>query len=182
MIKKLLVITTLLISGLYSANAQKGKKTDVVVNPNVPASRALPDLTFDLIPVIVTDGEGVEKIPGTKRDVKMSINFIVKNIGMVNAKPSMVYAEYSYKGTQRVGNEIRETMIHRQSEQVPIPAVAMGKDELVKQVFIFRNTPENAYGKEIKLRLVIVPTGVGSQNELSKTNNSSVEITMNMIP
>ncbi|RZL46484.1 MAG: hypothetical protein EOP00_14850 [Pedobacter sp.] len=182
MMKKILMITTLLISGLYSANAQKGKKTDVVVNPNVPAARALPDLTFDLVPVIVTGGSGVEKVPGTKRDIKMGINFIVKNIGMVNAKPSMVYAEYSFMGTQRVGNEIRETMIHRQSEQVTIPAVAMGKDELVKQVFIFRNTPENAYGKEIKLRLVIVATGVGSQNELSKANNSSAEITMNMIP
>ena len=180
--KKILIITALLIYGSVNANAQKGKKTGAVVNPNVTASRALPDLTFDLIPVNVTGGEGVEKILGTKRDVKMAINFIVKNIGMVNAKPSMVYAEYSYKATQRVANDIRETMIHQQSEQVPIPAVAMGKDDLVKQVFIFRNTPENAYGKEIKLRLVIVPTGVGSQNELSKTNNSSAEITLNMIP
>ena len=117
--KKILIITSILCCVFINANAQKGKKTDVVVNPNVPAARALPDLVFDLVPVIVTGGEGVEKVPGTKRDVRMSINFIVKNIGMVNAKPSMVYAEYSYKGTQRVGNDLRETMIHRQSEQVP---------------------------------------------------------------
>ncbi|WP_372820747.1 hypothetical protein [Pedobacter sp.] len=182
MMKKLLMITMLLISGLYSANAQKGKKTDVVVNPNVPASRALPDLTFDLVPVVVTGGSGVEKVQGTKTSIKMGINFIVKDIGMLNAKPSMVYAEYSFMGTQRVGNDIRETMIHRQSEQVPISAIAMGKDELVKQIFIFRNTPENAYGKEIKLRLVIVPTGVSSQNELSKTNNSSAEIMLTLEP
>ncbi|RZK54757.1 MAG: hypothetical protein EOO87_09595 [Pedobacter sp.] len=180
--KKILIMTSMLCGIFFNANAQKGKKTDVVVNPNVQASRALPDLTFDLVPVIVTGGSGVEKVLGTKRDVKMGINFIVKNIGMVNAKPSMVYAEYSFMGTQRVGNDIREAMIHRQSEQVPIPAVAMGKDELVKQVFIFRNTPENVYGKEIKLRLVIVTTGVGSQNELSKTNNSSTDITLTMEP
>ncbi len=180
--KKILLITALLICGFNNANAQKGKKNDVVVNPNVAASRALPDLTFDLIPVIVTGGEGVERIPGTKRDVRMAINFIVKNIGMVNAQPSMVYAEYSYKGTQRVANDIRETMIHIQSEQITIPTIAMGKDELIKQIFVFRNTPEQAYGKEIKLRLVIVTTGVGSQHELSKTNNTSTEIVLNMIP
>ncbi|MNK28873.1 hypothetical protein D3C87_472580 [compost metagenome] len=179
--KTLFILFSLLLGGLYSVNAQKGKKTDVVVNPNVVASRALPDLTFDLIPVIVTDGEGVEKIPGKKRDVRMAINFIVKNIGMANAKPSKVYAEYSYKGTERVAYDIRETIKNIQSEQLPIPAVAMGKDELVKHVFIFRNSPAEAIGKEIKLRLVIVTTGVGSQNELSKTNNTSTEIVLNMI-
>lgn len=182
MIKKTIVITVLLISWLCSANAQKGKKTDVVVNPNVVASRALPDLTFDLIPVLISGGEGVEKIAGTKSNVKMAINFIVKNIGMVDAKPSMVYAEYSYKGTQRVANDIRESIIHIQSEQLPIPAIAKGKDDLIRHVFIFKNTPEQAYGKEIKLRLTIVTTGVGSQNELSKANNTSTELTLILNP
>ncbi|RZJ79658.1 MAG: hypothetical protein EOO47_10130 [Flavobacterium sp.] len=176
--KKLIVITTLLLCGLYSANAQKGKINDVVLNPNKGIVRMLPDLTFDLVPVLITGGSGVEKVPSTKSSVKMAINFIVKNIGLANAKPTMVYAEYSFIGTQRVGTDLRTSTIHVTSESLPIPAIPAGRDQLIKQAFIFKNTPEQAYGKDVKLRLVIVTAGVGSQKEQSVKNNISDELSI----
>jgi len=172
----------LLISGLYSANAQKGKINNDVLNPNNAIVRILPDLTFDLVPVLVTGGTGVERVPGTKTSVKMDINFIVKNIGLADAKPTLVYAEYSFMGTQRVGTDLRPSTIHVESERLSLPTIGIGKDELIKHVFIFKNTPEQAIGKDVKLRLVIVTAGLGSQNEQSIKNNISNEVTLNMTP
>ena len=180
--KKLMMITSLLLGGLCSANAQKGKINEAVLNPNKAVVRALPDLTFDLVPVVVTGGSGVERVPGTKTSVKIAINFIVKNIGLADSKPTLVYAEYSFIGTQRVGTDLRPSTIHVESERLPLPAISMGRDELIKYAFIFKNTPEQAIGKDVKLRLVIVTAGVGSQTEQSIKNNISNEVTLNMNP
>ncbi len=163
--------------GLFDASAQKGKvQTGLAGNPNKAVSRALPDLTFELVPVLV--GTGVEKVEGIPGRIMIPINFIVKNIGLTDSKPTAVYAEYSYKGTQRVAYDIRESIIHIQSDPMPLQTIAMGKDVLRKHNFVFKTTPEQAYGKEVKLRLVIVSTGTNNQNEISVTNNISDEITL----
>ncbi len=174
--KKLIIIITLLISGLVSANAQKGKKTDVIVNPNVAASRALPDLTFEFIPVLV--GNGVEKVEGIPGRIMVPINFIVKNVGLVISKPTTVYAEYSYLGTQRVAYDIRESIIHIKSDPMQLQAIEPGKEVLRRQNFTFKTTPEQAYGKLLKLKLIIVVAGSNNQNELLVSNNTSDELTI----
>lgn len=177
--KKYSILIWLLTFWLFSANAQKGKvQPGVMANPNSAVSRALPDLTFDLIPVILAGGEPLERVLGTKATVKMDINFIVKNIGVVNSKPTKVYATYSFLGTQRVGTEIVETMRHFNSAELPVPAIQNGKDELLKLTFYFQNTPEQAFGKDVKVSLTIVTTGAGSQPELSLKNNKSEEVTI----
>lgn len=178
--KKIIIITSLLLGGLNSVNAQKGKVNNNLLNPNNAIVKILPDLTFDLVPVVVTGGSGVERVPGTKSSIKMDINFIVKNIGLADAKPTLVYAEYSFMGTQRVGTDLRPSTIHVESERLPLPAIPTGRDQLIKHVFIFKNTPEQAYGKDVKLRLVIVTAGAGSQIEQSIKNNESAEVRLTM--
>ena len=177
--KNIVAIIALVTSIVLSANAQKGKvQNGVMANPNSAVVKALPDLTFDLIPVILGGGEPLERVLGTKASVKMDINFIVKNIGVINSKPTKVYATYSFLGTQRVGTEIVETMRHFNSAELPIPAIQNGKDELLKLTFYFQNTPEQAFGKDIKVSLTIVTTGPSSQPELSLKNNKSEEVTI----
>ncbi len=152
------------------ANAQKG--TPTAVTPHNTIRSILPDLTFDLFPVIHGGEHGYVDIPGTKGHKKVTISFIVKNIGLGNAVPSQVYAEYIFNVT-----DARPFIRSAQSNTVSIPAIEKGKDLLVEnRDFIFTNTPVEAYGKELKFRLVIVATGTGSQQEHSTKNNASVEI------
>ncbi|MDN3588954.1 hypothetical protein QWY86_19915 [Pedobacter aquatilis] len=177
--KNIVITIALVTSMVLSANAQKGKiQTGVMANPNSAVVKALPDLTFDLIPVVLAGGDPLERVLGTKATVKMDINFIVKNIGVVNSKPTKVYATYSFLGTQRVGTEMVQTMRHFNSAELPIPAIKSRKDELFKLTFYFENTPEQAFGKDIKVGLTIVTTGAGSQPELSLKNNQSEEVTI----
>lgn len=180
--KKLILIISLLISGLCSANAQKGKpRTDVMANPNKVVARILPDLTFDLVPVLVGGSNSIQKVEGIPGRLKMTVNYIVKNIGFADSKPTSVYAEYSYMGTQRVAYDIRESIIHIRSNPISLQAIEKGKDILRKDAFVFNTTPDQAYGKELKMRLVIVFTGTNNQNEISVANNSSDELTLTMI-
>lgn len=175
--KKLLMILALLVGVLLSANAQKDKvKNAVVGNPNKLASRALPDLTFELVPVLVGAGNGVEKVEGIPGRINIPINFIVKNIGLAISKPTSVYAEYSFLCTQRVGNDMKESIIHIRSDLMPLQAIEPGKEVLRKQNFTFKTTPEQAYGKPLKLRLIIVVAGANNQNELLVGNNISDEL------
>jgi hypothetical protein len=175
--KNLIIISALLFCGICTANAQKAKtKTGVAGHPNVVASRALPDLTFELVPVLV--GNGVEKVAGIPGRITVPINFIVKNIGLTASKPTTVYAEYSYLGTQRVANDIRESIIHIKSDPMQLQAIEPGKEVLRRQNFTFQTTPEQAYDKPLKLRLIIVVAGANNQNELLVSNNTSDDLTL----
>jgi hypothetical protein len=177
--KKLLMILALLVGMLLSTHAQKDKvKPTVLVNLNKSVSRALPDLTFELVPVLVGAGSGIEKVEGIPGRISIPINFIVKNIGLATSKLTTVYAEYSFLGTQRVGNDMKESIIHIRSDVMPLQAIEPGKEILRKQNFTFKTTPEQAYGKPLKLRLVIVVAGSNNQNELLVSNNTSDELSL----
>lgn len=175
--KKLLMILALLVGMLLSTHAQKDKvKPTVLVNLNKSVSRALPDLTFELVPVLVGAGNGIEKVEGIPGRINIPINFLVRNIGLAISKPTTVYAEYSFLGTQRVGNDMKESIIHIRSDVMPLQAIEPGKEVLRKQNFTFKTTPEQAYGKPLKLRLIIVVAGANNQNELLVGNNISDEL------
>lgn len=176
--KKLFMMTAFLL-GMLNANAQKDKVNPLLLgNTNKSVSRALPDLTFELVPVLVGAGNGVEKVEGIPGRINIPINFIVKNIGLATSKPTTVYAEYSFLGTQRVGTDMRESVIHVRSDVMPLQAIEPGKEVLRKQNFTFKTTPEQAYGKPLKLRLIIVVAGSNNQNELLVGNNTSDEISL----
>ena len=177
--KKLFMILALIVGVLFSVHAQKDKvKPAVLRNPNKSVSRAFPDLTFELVPVLVGAGNGVEKVDGIPGRINIPINFMVKNIGLATSKPTTVYAEYSFLGTQRVGNDMRESIIHVRSDVMPLQTIEPGKEVLRKQNFTFKTTPEQAYGKPLKLRLVIVVAGSNNQNELLVSNNTSDELSI----
>ncbi|WP_143874507.1 hypothetical protein [Nostoc linckia] len=177
--KGLWLVTVILIGSLGDANAQKGKvQTVVAASQNKVVTRTLPDLTFELIPVLVGAGNGVEKVEGIPGRINIPINFIVKNIGITTSKPTTVYAEYNFLGTQRVGTDMRESVIHVRSDVMPLQAIEPGKEVLRKQNFTFKTTPEQAYGKLLKLKLIIVVAGANNQNELLVSNNTSDELSV----
>lgn len=152
------------------ATAQKG--TPTAITPHNTIRSTLPDLTFDLVPVVHGGEYGYEDVPGVPGHKKLTVSFIIKNIGLGNAVPSQVYAEYIFNVT-----DARPFIRSAQSNTVSIPAIEKGKELFIeKRDFIFTNTPREAYGKELKFRLVIVSTGMGSQKEHSTKNNASVEI------
>ncbi|RZL24374.1 MAG: hypothetical protein EOO96_23270 [Pedobacter sp.] len=165
------MVTALLIFSLCNVNAQKANtNTGVVVNPNKAVSRALPDLTFHLVPVLVGSGNGVEKLDDTSGRLKIPINFIVKNIGFTTSKPTTVYAEYGYLSSQNV--------IYIKSDPMLLQSLEPGKEVLLKHQFIFKPTPEQAYNKALKLRLVIAVSGANNKNELLVNNNTSDELSI----
>ena len=165
------MVTGFTIAWLCNVYAQKvNNNTGVVVNPNKAVSRALTDLTFHLVPVLVGSGNGVEKLDDTSGRIKIPINFIVKNIGFTTSKPTTVYAEYSYLSSQG--------LISIKSNPMILQAIEPGKEVLLKHQFIFKPIPEQAYNKPLKLRLVITVNGANNNNELLITNNISDELSL----
>lgn len=181
--KKLLLITAFLL-GMLNANAQKDKvKSEVIGSPNKSVSRALPDLTFELVPVLVGAGNGFEKLSGTTNNINIPVNFIVKNIGLANSKPCKVYAHLTYQ-RPRTRVEIEQGTAAEAwlgfviSEPVALQAIIYGKDVLEKQNFVFRNIPEEAWGKRIRLTLKI-EYGILNGEQSAKNNQSDfVEFTL----
>lgn len=182
--KKTIIVITLLISGLGSANAQKGKaQVGAVGNPNKTVSSALPDLTFDLVPAL-GGGYGFEKVKGMPQKIKVSTNYIVKNIGFVNSKPCKVYAHISYQRS-RTHAEIEQGISTAAwlgiaiSESVELQAIQNGKDVLEKQIFTFSKIPADAWGKRVRFLLKIEYGG--TNGELSSTNNQSAPNAFDLI-
>ncbi len=165
------MFTALLIFSFCNLCAQKvNTNTGVAANQNKAVSRALPDLTFHLVPVLVGSGNGVEKLDDTSGRIKIPINFIVKNIGFTTSKPTTIYAEYSYMSSQG--------LISIKSNPMFLQVIEPGKELLLKHQFSFKPTPEQAYGRALKLRLVIVVAGANNQNELLVGNNISDELSL----
>lgn len=178
--KKIYSLFYIIVFTATIATAQKDNRGVLAPHKEIILSN-LPDLTFDLVPVIANGGNNYEMTASAPGQVRVKVSFIVKNIGLGNAAPAQVYAEYSFLGTQRVGSEIKTSLRHVQSGQVSIPAIEKGKDLLIeKREFVFDTTPEQAYGKELKFRLAIVTTGTGSQKEHSIKNNVSQEVILNI--
>ncbi len=181
--KKLIITTSLLLGGLYSANAQKGKINDVLLNPNKAVVRALPDLTFDLIPVLVGSGEGFDRLSGTANSIRIPINFIVKNIGLASSKPCKVYAHLTYQ-RQRTRAEIEQGTAADAwlgfviSEPAALQAIINGKDVLEKQNFTFSNIPEDAWGKRIRLSLKIEYGILNGEQSVKNNQSDFVEFTL----
>lgn len=178
--KKLMLITSLLLGGLYSANAQKGKVNDVVLNPNKAVVRVLPDLIFDLIPVIIGGGQG---LGSASSSINIPINFIVKNIGLASSKPCKVYAHLTYQ-RPRTRVEIEQGTAADAwlgfviSEPVALQAIINGKDALEKQNFVFTNIPEDAWGKRIRLSLKIEYGILNGEQSVKNNQSDFVEFTL----
>lgn len=153
------------------AFAKQGN-TQVVVPQKAAIKPALPDLTFDLMPVIEYDGSNHKLKTDAHGQLTLKLSFIVKNIGFANSASAQIYAEYFFNSSEN-----RTTIVSVQSSHIEIPAIEKGKDKLIEQrAFTFTTIPEQAFGKELKLRLKIVANGAGSQKEYSFQNNTSAEI------
>jgi hypothetical protein len=179
--KKALLVSFAFTCITYFANAQKPKAiTGVAITPNSGAAKLLPDLTFSLIPVISSGGNGYEPVAGFAERIKMPIRFIVKNIGNAAAKPCKVEIELYYTG-QLTAGEARQSgegnggpvSFNRivRSEICEIQAIEKGKDVLRNHAFVFSKFPEEAFGKRVKLIAhIIYPDYNG---EISRANNYS---------
>jgi hypothetical protein len=179
--KKTLLVSFAFISITHFTNAQKPKAiTGVAVTPNGGAAKLLPDLTFSLIPVVSSGGNGYEPVAGIAGRIKMPIRFIVKNIGNAAAKPCKVEIELYYTGQLTAGEARNATEGNAgpgnfnrivRSEICEIQTLEKGKDVLRNHAFVFSKFPEEAFGKRVKIIAhIIYPDYNG---EISRVNNYS---------
>ncbi len=173
---KKLTLTLLVCMATFVVNAQKVKPITGVISPNSDIVKILPDLTFDLIPVLSSGGNGYEAVAGIPGRIKIPLRFIVKNIGNATSKPCKVETEIFYAGARtrvEIEQGTPEGAFNRtvRSEPMQLQAIEKNKDVLRNHAFIFSNFPEEAWGKRVKIiTRIIYPTYNG---EISSTNNVS---------
>jgi hypothetical protein len=155
--------------------AQKNTTT-TATTPNSRIVKILPDLTFDLIPVLSSGGNGYEPVAGIPGRIKIPVRFIVKNIGNDISKTCKVQIEVQYQGARsfkEVEQGVPEGSYNRTaiSETMELQPIEKGKDALRNHAFIFSKFPEEAWGKRVKLIAhIIYPVYNG---EISTQNNYS---------
>jgi hypothetical protein len=179
--KKIFLFLSALFCTIQFAVAQKPKAMPgVSTSPNDRITLLLPDLTFSLVPVISSGGNGYQPVAGITGRIKMPIRFIVKNIGNATSKPCKVEIELYYTG-QLTEGEARHSAegngaprsFNRivRSEICEIQAIEKGKDVLRNHAFVFSKFPEEAFGKRVKIIAhIIYPDYNG---EISRANNYS---------
>lgn len=168
----------LMICLISFAKAQKGRKDDVVVNPDNNIARNLPDLNILLVPKLTNGGTEViyQPVAGVPGRIKIPVDLIIKNIGFVTSKPCKVvlYARFQ---TPRSFSEVEHGVAEGAfndlviSEPMPLLALAQGKDVLRKHLFVFNRFPNLQAGKKVRLFAeIIYPMTNG---EITTTNNVS---------
>lgn len=168
----------LLICVISFANAQKGKKDDVVVNPANNVARNLPDLNILLVPKLTNGGtEAVyQPVAGVAGRIKIPVDVIIKNIGFATSKLCKVvlYARFQ---TPRSFSEVEHGVAEGAfndlviSEPMPLLALEQGKDVLRKHSFVFNRFPNLATGKKVRLFAEIIYPVING--ELTTNNNVS---------
>lgn len=158
-------------------------------NPlNKLLKQPLPDLTFLAPPVLTGKGDGIEL--SSKNGTwyaSVPVEFVVTNIGAAVSKTALMVAQVEIRKISRPGRRPESdsvTLIESYPFGVeyikPNGVVKVNKMiEFVGVPYLGDHPVPSIYSKQIKLRIIIMQEGYGSQKEQSIQNNISADVVIN---